>query len=160
MKLKYQKKLLVLNRIPFESGMTISHTLEQDNCHLQSMCYETPLRFNTSLTEIFSKSGSPRGDEKIWWNCSDADFTRAWDSLKCWLSKEFSKRCFLKGGLTKSVTVCNFRNKAAMTITFFSKMCKIWCRFQKCKKKSEKIVGLKYNCIWIGDDNFSQSWRG
>ena len=28
--------------------------------HWQPMCYETPLRFNTSLTVIFSKSGSLR----------------------------------------------------------------------------------------------------
>ena len=60
MKQKKRKKLLVLDIIPFESGTTNSHTPEQDNCHWQSMCYETPLRFNISLREIFSKSGSPR----------------------------------------------------------------------------------------------------
>ena len=60
MKQKNRKKLLVLNIIPFESGKTNSHTPEQDNCHWQSMCYETPLRFNISLREIFSESGSPR----------------------------------------------------------------------------------------------------
>ena len=59
MKQKNRKKLLVLNIIPFESGKTNSHTPEQDNCHWQSMCYETPLRFNISLREIFSKSRSP-----------------------------------------------------------------------------------------------------
>ena len=51
--------LLVLNIIAFESRTTNSHTPEQDNCHWQSMCYETHVRFNISLTEIFSKSGSP-----------------------------------------------------------------------------------------------------
>ena len=56
---KNRKKLLVLNIIPFESGRRTSQNPEQDNCHLQSMCYETPLRFNISLREIFSKSGSP-----------------------------------------------------------------------------------------------------
>ena len=60
MKQKSQKKLSVLNIIPFESGTTNSDTPEQDNCHWQSMCYETPLRFNISLREIFSKSGSDR----------------------------------------------------------------------------------------------------
>ena len=60
MKQKNNKKLLVLNIIPFELGTTHSHNLEQDICHWQSMCYETPLRFNISLREIFSKSGSPR----------------------------------------------------------------------------------------------------
>ena len=59
MKQKNNKKLLVLNKIPFESGTTHSHNLEQDICHWQSMCYETPLRFNISLREIYSKSGYP-----------------------------------------------------------------------------------------------------
>ena len=60
MKQKNRKKLLILDIIPFESGTTNSHTPEQDNCHWQSMCYETALRFNISLREIFSKPGSDR----------------------------------------------------------------------------------------------------
>ena len=60
MKQKNWKKLLVLNIIAFESGTTNSHTPEQDNCHWQSMCYKTSIRFNISLREIFSKPGSPR----------------------------------------------------------------------------------------------------
>ena len=60
MEQKNQKKLLVLKIIAFESGTTNSDNLEQDICHWQSMCYETRLRFNISLREIFSKSGSPR----------------------------------------------------------------------------------------------------
>ena len=59
MKQKNRKELLVLNIIPFESGTTNSQNPEQDNCHWQSMCYETPLRFNISLREIYSKSGYP-----------------------------------------------------------------------------------------------------
>ena len=54
------KTYLVLKRSAFESRKTNSQNPEQDNCHWQSMCYETPLRFNISLREIFSKSGSPR----------------------------------------------------------------------------------------------------
>ena len=60
MKQQNQKKFLVLKIIPFELGTTNSHNHEQDNCHWQSMCYETHLRFNISLREIFSKSASPR----------------------------------------------------------------------------------------------------
>ena len=51
---------LLLKIIVFELGTTNSLNLEKDTCHWQSMCYETPLRFNISLREIFSKSGSPR----------------------------------------------------------------------------------------------------
>ena len=58
MKQKKRKKLLVSDINPFESGTTNSHSPEQDNCHWQSICYETHVRFNISLREIFSKSGS------------------------------------------------------------------------------------------------------
>ena len=60
MKQNNRNKLLILKVIAFESGMTNSHNLEQDIFHWQSMCYETPLRFNISLREMFLKSGSPR----------------------------------------------------------------------------------------------------
>ena len=60
MEQKNEKKLLVLRIIAFESGKANSHNPEQDICHWMSMCYETHLRFNISLREIFSKSGSPR----------------------------------------------------------------------------------------------------
>ena len=60
MEQKNEKKLLVLKIIAFESGKANSHNPEQDICHWMSMCYETHLRFNLSLREIFSKSGSPR----------------------------------------------------------------------------------------------------
>ena len=60
MKITSQKNLLVLKIIAFESGSPNSHNLERDICHWQSMFHETPLRFNISLREIFSKSGSPR----------------------------------------------------------------------------------------------------
>ena len=59
MEQKNEKKLLVLKIIAFESGKANSHNPEQDICHWMSMCYETHLRFNISLREIFSKSGSP-----------------------------------------------------------------------------------------------------
>ena len=131
MKQNNQKIVLVLNIIPFESSTTNSHNPEQDNCHWQSMCYEKPLRFNISLREIFSKSLSPRGDEKIWWKCSHADFTRVWNPLTCWLLKGVLKWCILESGLTTFFTLFNLRNKVAMAIIFFSKMFKIWFRFQK-----------------------------
>ena len=53
------KRNFVLKISSFESGTANSHNPEQDNCHWQSMCYETPLRFNISLREIFSKLESP-----------------------------------------------------------------------------------------------------
>ena len=59
MEQKSQKKLLLLKIIPFESGNANSQNPEQDICHWMSMCYETHLRFNISLRDIFSKLGSP-----------------------------------------------------------------------------------------------------
>ena len=38
---------------------------------------------------------------------------------------------FLESKLTKSFTVFYYRNKVAITIIFFSKMFKIWYKFQK-----------------------------
>ena len=57
---KSLKKYLVLKIITFECGTRNSQNPEQDICHWQSMCYETPLTFNMSLREIFPKSRSPR----------------------------------------------------------------------------------------------------
>ena len=59
MEQKNLNKSLVLKILAFESGTRNSHNPEQDICHWQSMCYETALRFNISLREIFSESGSP-----------------------------------------------------------------------------------------------------
>ena len=55
MEQKNLNNMLVLKIIAFESGTRNSHNPEQDICHWQSMCYETHLRFNISLREIFSK---------------------------------------------------------------------------------------------------------
>ena len=60
MEQKNQKKLLVLKITAIESGKANSPNPEQDICHWQSMCYETHVRFNISLRDIFSKSRSPR----------------------------------------------------------------------------------------------------
>ena len=60
MEQKDLKKLFLLKIIAFESGATNSHNPEQYICHWHSMFYETFLRINISLREIFSKSGSPR----------------------------------------------------------------------------------------------------
>ena len=58
MKQKNLKKFVVLKIIAFESEKKNYHSPEQDTCHCQSMCYETPLRFNISLREIISESVS------------------------------------------------------------------------------------------------------
>ena len=60
MERKNAKKFSALIIIAFQSGTTSSLNLEKDTCYLQSMCYETLLRFNISLREIFFKSGSLR----------------------------------------------------------------------------------------------------
>ena len=51
---KNQKNFLVLKIIAFESGTTYSHNTEKDTGHCQSICYETRIRFNISLGEVFS----------------------------------------------------------------------------------------------------------
>ena len=49
------KKILILKISAFVWGPTNSHNAALDISHWQSMCNETPLRFNISLREIFSK---------------------------------------------------------------------------------------------------------
>ena len=52
---KILKNFFVFEIIAFESGAAVSHSLEQDTCHWQSMSYETPLRFSILVRGIFSK---------------------------------------------------------------------------------------------------------
>ena len=58
------KKSFVLKIITFELQTTNSHHPVLGICDWQSVCCETPLRFNASLKEIFSKSKSLRGMKK------------------------------------------------------------------------------------------------
>ena len=64
----------------------------------------------------------------MWWKCSPSDFTRVWNPLTCWVWKGVLKQCFLENNLSKSFTACKFRKKKPMSIIFFFKMFKIWCR--------------------------------
>ena len=54
---KQSEKLFLLKIIAFELGTTNSRHPEEDTCHWQSICYETPLRFTMTLKEIFCESG-------------------------------------------------------------------------------------------------------
>ena len=60
MEQKIHKKFFVFQIIAFELGVANSRDIEQDICHRQSMCQQTPLRFHLTLGEIFSKSTSLR----------------------------------------------------------------------------------------------------
>ena len=60
MKQKNKKNFLFLKIIAFKSETTNFDNPEQDTFHWQSMSYETPVRFNISLREIFSKSAHLR----------------------------------------------------------------------------------------------------
>ena len=98
---------------------------------------KTPQVWHITKSDIFEIRVS-QSEEKIWWKCPHADFTRVCDPLTCWQSEGVLERCFLKSGLTTFFTFCNFRNKVGMAIIFFFKMFKIWCRFQKWNKKIGK----------------------
>ena len=65
MEQKIEKILLVSKGIVFALGATNSQNPQEDTCHWQSICYETPLRFNMSLKEIFSRSASLRVMKKF-----------------------------------------------------------------------------------------------
>ena len=114
------KKILVLKISAFESGTRNSHNPQQDNCHWQSMCYGTTLRFNISLREIFSKSASPR----VMKNMMKVPSCRFYKSLGPFNMMTL-KRCFLESGLTKFFTFVNIRNKVGLVIISFFKIFKI-----------------------------------
>ena len=124
MEQKNQKKVLDLRITSFEWGATNSHNPEQDTCHWQSMCYETPLSFNISLREIISESNSltnmKKNDKMV-----PCRFYKSLGPFNMLNVIGCSETVFYKSGLTKSLTVCNFRNKVAMRIIFFFKMFKI-----------------------------------
>ena len=70
---------VILKIVASESGTTNSQNLEQDTCYSQWMCYETPLRFNISLREIFLKLGSLRVMKKYDENTLMHNFTSVCD---------------------------------------------------------------------------------
>ena len=53
---KIKTKFFICQIIEFELGVANSRNIEQDTCHRQSMCQQTPLRFYLKLGETFSKS--------------------------------------------------------------------------------------------------------
>ena len=55
-KKKKEEKFEVLKITASESEKKKTNKPEQDTSHWQTICYETPRRFNMSLTDIFSKS--------------------------------------------------------------------------------------------------------
>ena len=89
-------------------------------------------------------------DEKTWSKHSHGDFASNPDTFTCRLSKRVLRQRFLQSGVTKFLIVCNFGNTLAMTIIFFFKISKIWCRFQKWNKNWENVFLLSDACIWIG----------
>ena len=92
---------------------------------------------------------------------SHGDLPTIWDSFTCWLPNPLLRRCSLESFLTKILTFCSFGNTLTMTINFSFKMFKIWCRFQKCKKKKNrgKVFPFSDNCISIGSCKFYKTLK-
>ena len=73
-----EQKFLDLKIIAFDSEPANSHNPEQDTCHWQSMFYETTLRFNISLREIFSKWASLR----VMKECDESALTQIFEEFR------------------------------------------------------------------------------
>ena len=82
MEQKITKKILVFKIIALELDSTNSHSLEQDTCHWQSVCYQATLRFKISISEVYSKAGSIRVMKNIM-KVLCKDFTIVSDALTC-----------------------------------------------------------------------------
>ena len=105
MERKNCKTFFAFKIFAFESSMINSDTLEYDNCHWQSICYETSLRFIIYLRKVFSKWSYFRVKKRYDEKSSHAPFPRFCDTLTCLLSKGVPRWCFLESGLNKSFTV-------------------------------------------------------
>ena len=82
MEQKMAKKILVFKIIALELDSTNSHSLEQDTCHWESVCYQATLRFKISIREVYSKAGSNRVMKNIM-KVLCKDFTIVSDALTC-----------------------------------------------------------------------------
>ena len=110
------------------------------------------------LTNTTTTSSNTRGDisqinflendEKWWQKHSHGYLGSIWVAFTCWLSTLVLKRRFLENGLSKICTLSNFGNTLPMTIILFFKKFKIWCRFQKCKKKLRKSFPSFWKNHW------------
>ena len=142
MEQKIQKKFFVFQIIAFELGVANSHNLERDTCHQMFICSKTTLRFDLTLGETFCKLNSlgmrKKQDKSALMEISQV-FQRA---FTCSISRRVLKRRFLESGLTKIFTVCSFGNTVTMTIIFFFKIFKIWCRFKKRNEKFRKCLSF------------------
>ena len=72
---------------------------------------------------------------------------KVWDPITWSNSKGVLERCFLESGPTMFFTVCNFGNKVAMKIIFFSKCVKFDEDSRNGTKKSERVFRLIDNRI-------------
>ena len=117
------------------------------------MCYKTHLRFNISLREIFSKSGSVRVVEK-YDESGLMNILQEFGTVNMLTVKTCSETAFFTEWLTTSLTVCNFRNKVAMTIMSFFKMFKIWCWFPEMEHMTDlKLLVLKVTAFECWTEN-------
>ena len=89
-------------------------------------------------------------DKKIWQNYCREDFSSVSGHLTCWLSISVLLQGFLGIYVTTLFPGHNLGNKLAMRVTFFIKIFKIWCKFQKFEKNWQIFFGFGDDGIWIG----------
>ena len=139
MKRKNAKKVSLLKIIELESGKTSSLNLEKDTCHWQSMCYETRLRFNISLREIFFKSNSLRVMKNMM-KVLSCRFYKSLGPFNMLTVKGVSETVFFKEWSNQVFHSLEFPKESSYDNHLFFKMFKIRYRFQKLNKK------IRENC--------------
>ena len=83
-------------------------------------------------------------NQKIRQNHCLGDLNSVSDPLTCWLSISV-----LTWGFFSIYVTMLFGNTSAMTLNFFKKMLKIWCRFQEGGKNFLKNLGFGENGFWL-----------
>ena len=107
---------------------------EENSCDRQSTCYQTVLGSQIWLRDMFSNSIFSLINQKLGWKSGHSEFVSVWGPWKRWFPKGVLKYELSGVQLTTFIAVNNFHDISVMKLICFFKMCKILCRFWKCKK--------------------------
>ena len=118
--------------------------------NLSNKIYQTSLKTSDTAKTEFSELEFFQIDKKIWQNYCREYFSSVSDHLTCWLSISVLSQEFLGIYVTTLFPGLNFGNKLAMRVTFFFKIFKIWCKFQKFGKNWQIFFCFGDDGIWIG----------
>ena len=141
-------------------GVANSCNIEEDTCHSQSMCWQTPLRFHLTLREMFRESTCIKlmknHDKSTLMEISQV-FRTLWHVD--WLSVFRNSPSYRVVWRSFSQSLISERDWL-WSSSFFSKGLKFDVDSRNGIKNSENFFRFSDNCIWIGSCKFPKYWKG